>query len=180
MRIILKGFTLDIPATDCCVEFDSANTWKIGYKKKTLLFLRISRVFYDRPRSYGFFFLFDPLNIMILLSFSYVWHFNWAQVPNVLFPCALRYRKLLYLIAFDDQFGLVTAQHQRLEPRVIGRLELDFGPGQQHVRHGALVVPFGHPFRVVPVLVVHVPTRRPEIINDSGFQCIGFYFFCNA
>lgn len=165
MRMTLKLFILDIRATDCCVKFDSANTWRIDYKKKTLLFLRTSRAFYEKT---WFFFLLILLILWFYLLF-YVLHFIWTQVSFVYYSCTLHYRNALYLIAFDDQFGLVAAQQQRLEPRVIGRLELDFGPGQQHVRHGALVVPFGHPFRVVPVLVVHVPMRRPKTINDSDF-----------
>lgn len=66
MRMTLKLFILDIRATDCCVKFDSANTWRIDYKKKTLLFLRTSRVLYEKT---WFFFPFNPLNIMVLFAF---------------------------------------------------------------------------------------------------------------
>lgn len=67
-----------------------------------------------------------------------------------------------YLVLFDDQLGLVTAQHQCFEPLVVGRSELDFRTGHQHVGHGALVVLLGHAFRIIPVLVVRVPVASPR------------------
>jgi len=69
---------------------------------------------------------------------------------------------IIYLILFDDEFGFVTTQHQRLESRIIGCFELHLGPGQKHVGHGTLVVLFGHPLGVIPILVVYVPACVPK------------------